>query len=71
MKLAEAFAVLLEGYAAPKDDPCVQVLDDDRWREVPIEWNVAKRLADIASTQARILGRDGRIIAEYPSEEVA
>lgn len=35
------------------------------WRAVPMEWNQAKRLADISGQPVRIVGSDGKLMRSY------
>ncbi len=56
----------------PALDTCrVQVhANDGIWRNVPLEWNGAMRLADILDGQARLIEPDGEVTRVYPSREV-
>lgn len=68
MTVTEAFDVLLDEYEANKGEPAVQILTAGFWRSVPLEWNIAKRVADIIETEARMVDGDGVPMRAYPEQ---
>ena len=65
MTLFEAVAVLFETTPTVPGVLCVQALIGEGWRTIPLEWNQAVRLANIAQGEVRIVGSDGSVRAIY------
>lgn len=65
MTLFDAVTILFETTPTIPGKFCVQVLIGEGWRSVPLEWNQAVRLANIAGGEVRILDGDGNVRAIY------
>lgn len=69
MMFAEAvIEVFLERMDEPRTPgiPAVQILEGTQWLVLPLEWNTAKRLAELSGTYVRIIGADDQTLATYP-----
>lgn len=43
----------------------VQINTDEGWTHIPLEWNAAKRLADLADSEVRIVDERGDTYMSY------
>lgn len=65
MTLAYALVLLFEETSASQQRPAIEALVGGAWQPVPLEWNVAKRLADICKGEVRMFDGDGSVTREY------
>lgn len=63
MNLADALVQLFTD--TPEQAPSIQAKVNDIWTTIPLEWNVAMRLADICEGEVRMLGVGGQVTREY------